>query len=125
MGLCPSAENDLNNDFSTIPGENPIKVVVVGNTTVGKTKLITRWLKDDFKDSYEPSILDVYRGMKNFGGKRLLVEVHDTSGAVNRTIQYDSSADIFLICVACDDRASLESAEGYHTEITRSIIDEP
>ena len=67
--------------ISTInPDVNLYKVVVVGNTSAGKTKLITRWLEDDFEDNYEPSILDVYRGMRSFGGKRLQVEVHDTTG---------------------------------------------
>ena len=42
---------------------------------------------------------------------------------MNRTIQYDR-ADIVLLCVACDDRASLESARVYHTEIL-SIINAP
>ena len=41
-----------------------IKVVLVGNTTVGKSALITNFLNNTYSDDYEPTVLDVYRGEK-------------------------------------------------------------
>ena len=45
-----------------------IKMVLVGDTSVGKTCLIHNYLHNQFSDEYEPTVLDVYRGTKNVKG---------------------------------------------------------
>ena len=42
-----------------------IKVVLVGDTAVGKSAMITNYLFNQFSEDYEPTVLDVYRGIKN------------------------------------------------------------
>ena len=39
-----------------------VKLVLVGDTSVGKTCLIINYLKNLYSDDYEPTVLDVYRG---------------------------------------------------------------
>ena len=38
--------------------------MLVGDTAVGKTALIRNFLENTFDQNYEPSVLDVYRGVK-------------------------------------------------------------
>ena len=81
-------------------------MVLVGDTSVGKSCLIKNYIHNTYSDNYEPTVLDVYRGTKNFRKKEIQVEIHDTSGddlfSVNRTIKYQG-ADVFMICVAVNN----------------------
>ena len=40
---------------------NDYRVVVFGAGGVGKTSLVLRFIKDEFRDSYVPTIEDTYR----------------------------------------------------------------
>ena len=101
-------------------GPKQLKLVLVGDTSVGKSCLITNFLKNSFTDEYEPTVLDVFRGTKNVDSKQVEVEIHDTSGdehlGVNRKVQYQD-ADCFMICVACNVRESYESIGKWKAEI--------
>ena len=88
-----------------------IKIVLVGDTAVGKSCLIRYYLENIFSDDYEPTVLDVYRGVKNVSKKQIDLEIHDTSGddqlLANRTLTYKDS-DVFVICVATNVRETLD-----------------
>ena len=65
--------------------------MLVGDTAVGKSCMITNYLSNVFnEDDYEPTVLDVYRGVKNILKKQVEVEIQDTSGdehlGINRMI---------------------------------------
>ena len=65
--------------------------MLVGDTAVGKSCMITNYLSNVFnEDDYEPTVLDVYRGVKNILKKQVEVEIQDTSGdehlGINRKI---------------------------------------
>ena len=85
------------------PESASIKIVLVGDTSVGKSCLITNYLYNTFTEDYEPTVLDVYRGPKNVESKQVMIEIYDTSGdehlGVNRQIQYKGT-DVFILCVA-------------------------
>ena len=62
-------EEEDKNEVPEKPSETPkIKVVLVGDTSVGKTCLIQNYLHNQFSDEYEPTVLDVYKGIKNVKG---------------------------------------------------------
>ena len=69
-----------------------IKIVLVGDTSVGKSCLIRNYLENIFTENYEPTVLDIFRGTKNVKKKQIELEIHDTSGddhlGVNRAIQF-------------------------------------
>ena len=94
---------------------------MTGDTAVGKSCLITNYLNNSFTEDYEPTVLDVYRGIKNVQKKQIEIEIHDTSGdehlGVNRKVQY-KDADVFMICVAANNRESLENAIRWKAEIS-------
>ena len=105
-----------------------LKLVLVGDTSVGKSCLITNYLRNTYSDEYEPTVLDVYRGTKNIKGKQVEIELHDTSGdehlGVNRKVQYQD-ADCFMICVSCNGPDSFNSIERWKAEINEIAVTKP
>ena len=103
-------------------------MVLTGDTAVGKSCLITNYLNNSFSEDYEPTVLDVYKGIKNVKKKQLEIEIHDTSGdehlGVNRKVQY-KDADCFMICVACNLPTSLESVARWKAEIQEIEPEKP
>ena len=102
-------------------GRKKIKIVIVGDTTVGKTALMRSYLSSNFsEDDYTPTVLDVYKGRKNVESTPVDVEIHDTSGddnlGINRQVQY-SKTDIFMICVAANSQNSFKSVDKWAKEI--------
>ena len=91
-------------------GPTKIKIVLVGDTSVGKSCLIRNYLENSFSDEYEPTVLDIYKGVKNVKKRQIEIEIHDTSGdahlGVNRQTQY-KGADVFMICVGANNLDSL------------------
>ena len=86
-------------------------MVLVGDTAVGKTCLITSFLSNTFAEAYVPTVLDVYKGEKEIkiNGEDTInmhCEIHDTSGDDNlgdqRKVLYKGT-DVFMICVAVND----------------------
>ena len=57
-----------------------VKLVLVGDTTVGKSCLIVNYQQQVFSEDYEPNVLDVFKGPKQFEGNQIELEIHDTSG---------------------------------------------
>ena len=47
-----------------LSGPKRVKIVLVGDTSVGKSCLITNYLYNTFNDDSEPTVLDVYKGTK-------------------------------------------------------------
>ena len=82
--------------------------------------MITNYLYNTFTEAYEPTVLDVYEGVKNIAKKQVYLEIHDTSGdehlGTSRKVQYQN-ADCFMICVACNLRTSFENIEKWRVEI--------
>ena len=102
--------------------------MLVGDTSVGKSALIRNYLNNDFSDNYEPTVLDVFRGPKQFEGKQLELEIHDTSGdqhlGVNRQVCYNRT-DCFMLCVAINNRTSFENINKWRAEIRQVCQETP
>ena len=118
-----AAANNDNDD-----GIPKLKVVLVGDTAVGKSCLITNYLHNTFTDNYEPTVLDIYKGQKALNKEQVDVEIHDTSGdkqlAESRRVQY-AGADVFMLCVAVNKRSSFDNIKDWVTEIYSTIANKP
>ena len=105
-----------------------IKIVLVGDTSVGKSCLIRNYLENSFSEDYEPTVLDIFRGTKNVKKKQIEIEIHDTSGdqhlGVNRATQY-INADVFMICVAVNSPDSFENIARWKYEIQEVVQEVP
>ena len=109
-------------------GPKTIKLVLAGDTSVGKSCLITNFLHNTFTEDYEPTVLDVYKGQKNVDDVQMEIEIHDTSGdehlGVNRKTTY-KGADVFMICVAANAPNSLKNVPKWKAEIAEVCPSQP
>lgn len=48
-----------------------VKLVLVGDATVGKSCMIVNYQQQVFDENYEPNVLDVFRGPKQFEKKQI------------------------------------------------------
>ena len=108
--------------------EIEIKVIFLGETTVGKSSLILRYDKDDFQD-YIPNTIGTAFITKYFNHKEDSMKMHiwDTCGqerfmAIANIFYRD--ADIILLTLDCDNKQSLFQAENY-LSIIKSKIKNP
>ena len=89
--------------------------MLVGDTGAGKTQLILGFLNNAYDDHYEPTVLDVYAGVKPITRVPMNLEIHDTTGDSNlylsRKMQYQN-ADVFMLCVPVANK-SLDSYSDY------------
>ena len=79
-GASNKNSNRKINRFSRLSEEVHLKIVLVGDNSVGKTCMIRMYLHNEYHEEYEPTVLDVYRGAVNVKRKTVNVEIHDTSG---------------------------------------------
>ena len=80
----------------------PLKIVTVGDATVGKTALLVRYSKGKFAvDDYKPTLLEQSLVTVNYHEENYQVELIDTGGQEDFEQirkKYYSEADIFLLC---------------------------
>ena len=57
-----------------------MNVILVGDTAVGKTSLITNYLNNTFSEEYNPGCYGDYQGTKNVNGNQVNLTIQDTSG---------------------------------------------
>ena len=126
--ICPDKEKKKQLKGAAPTGPKDVKLVLVGDTTVGKSCLIVNYQQQVFSEDYEPSVLDVFQGKRTFEGQTIGLEVHDTSGdphlGVNRQVCYNRT-DCFMLCVAVNARTSFENLIRWKTEIRQVCPDTP
>ena len=100
---------------NTNDNDNEIKVILLGDCGVGKTNIISRFLKDEFKDNPMTTTGANYVLKKiNINGMNFQVNIWDTAGqekykSVTKMFLQDSQ--ILLLCYSIIDRYSFENLE--------------
>ena len=91
-----------------------VKILLVGDSGVGKSSLLMRFIEDAFEEVSPTVGVDFKLKMMNVDGKRLKLTVWDTAGqdeyAQFRPLSYDG-ANVMLLAFSCDSRESYESVE--------------
>ena len=109
--------------------ENEIKMILLGDCGVGKTNIISRYLKNEFTEG-EVSTTGANYAMKklNINGANFQVNIWDTAGqeryrSVTKMFLQDSQ--ILLLCYSITDRKSFEHLNYWYnlaTEISGNNI---
>ena len=92
----------------------------MGDTAAGKSSMITQYLQNSFEESYEPTVLDVYKGSKKVNDRLIQLKIYDTSGDEHMATQRSETyrhADIVMLCVPTDDKYSLDRVPAWLNEI--------
>lgn len=90
-----------------------LKVVTVGDSSVGKTCILYRFLRDEFYDSYVPTIIENQMTQMKIEDHYVQFELWDTAGQEEyselRRLSYHLT-DIFLLVFSVVDMNSWENA---------------
>ena len=97
--------------------DTSLKVVVVGDTSVGKTSLLMKYSTDSFAHEYIPTVFDNYSAKREFkiDSKPKVVQLNlwDTAGGEDydklRSMSYPQT-DVFIICFDLTNETTLENA---------------
>ena len=113
---------------SAIHGPRTIKIVVVGASTVGKTSMINGYIKNNYEAAKIPTVLDVFTSKRKIDDHVVTISIVDTDGTdgdnnllgTKRALAYPNT-DCFMLCVAVDNRETLERVNAFKNEIVAVV----
>lgn len=98
-----------------------LKVIIIGDSGVGKTNLITRFCENHFKDSYVATIgVDFKVKTITCKDKKYKLQIWDTAGQErfkNVTQAYYKGSSGIILTYSITDRNSFENIERWITQI--------
>ncbi len=101
--------------------DEKIKIMVIGETKVGKTSLIKKYTKDVFGGAYLSTVgIDFQEKIINIDGKSVMLQIWDTAGQErfrNIAKNYFHSSDGFLLLYDITCRDSFEKISFWHEQI--------
>ena len=87
-----------------------LKIILIGDSGVGKTNLINRYTQSYFKENMTPTIgVDFKTKNVNFNGEDFKMQIWDTAGQERFSIMtqsYYKNAHAVIICFSLTDRKS-------------------
>ena len=117
--MLPDEEDDSESNENIY--DEKIKIMVIGETRVGKTSLIKRYTKDDFGGAYLYTVgIDFQEKIENIDGKSVKLQIWDTAGQErfrNIAKNYFHSSDGFLLLYDITCRESFEKISYWHEQI--------
>lgn len=90
----------------------PLKLVVIGDGSVGKTCLLSVYIKGEFPFEYVPTIFENYSFKVTSNKTEYAIQIWDTSGQEDlgslRTLSYPNT-DVFMLCFSVVDPATFDN----------------
>lgn len=109
--------------------QDVMKIVVTGNTGVGKTALLTRLTKDTFSENIDlgTQTVDTAEWFCTVGKKKIKVDLWDTAGQERfRTLtsSYYNHSDLVVIVIDPTNQQDFKEAGHWHTEALKYVENE-
>ena len=113
----------VDNDDDSISDsyDQKIKIMIIGETLVGKTAIITRYTKKVFGETYLSTVgIDFQNKPLNINGKKINVEIWDTAGQErfrNIAKNYFQSSDGFLLVYDITNKETFDKLNDWYDQI--------
>jgi len=96
------------------PPKATIKILCVGDGSIGKTCLLTVFATNEFPTNYEPTVFDNFACVMHRNSTSYNLELFDTAGQEEweqlRRMMY-ANTDVFLVCYSCMQPSSFDNVE--------------
>ncbi|CAB4063986.1 RND2 [Lepeophtheirus salmonis] len=96
-----------------------VRVTLVGDSRVGKTALLQRYIHKKFVDGYKSTSFEKCSSSSTVSSRRIKFTIWDTAGLAIR------NADVFLLCYKISDSNTLFSAINHWTPEIRAVSTAP
>ncbi len=107
--------------------DNVFKIIVIGDSAIGKSSLLDRYMQDTYTSTYSTTIgVDFKIKGIEVGDKIYKLQIWDTAGQERfRTItsSYYRGASIVILCFSYDSAASFANLPEWQDEIDRYCLD--
>lgn len=107
-------------DEATTLLTNPIKIIILGKVSVGKTSILLKYVSNNHKPNKETIGIDILTKVVTHMGKSYRMELWDTAGHERyRTVVYNYFylANAALVIFDIADESSLDEARKWLTQI--------
>ena len=114
--------------MSKIEGDEPIKIILLGNSGVGKTSIINRYICDTFKENRDITFSSTSLNKEiTYKNKKYFVSVWDTAGqekyySVNKI--FIKNAKIIILVYSVTVKESFEGLKYWHDFIMNNLSDQ-
>lgn len=98
----------------------PLHIVVMGPGAVGKSSLVQRYLKDDFRTDYDPTIEESYKKQIKMNNEIIFLEIVDTAGQEEFRTVIDEIVRVgkaFLLVYSIDSELSFREINKFKNQI--------
>lgn len=91
--------------------QKSIKVLLIGDSLVGKTCILKRFLENTYSENYETKYVDKFSYLKKVNNKLIELTFWDIAGIDDNRIESLAypNTDIFLLCYSVDSESSFEN----------------
>jgi len=120
---APTGENGVLKPEDMRPGGPKLpeyNICVLGPQWSGKSRLILRFLYDEFEDDNDPTVEDNYTTSFNIDGESVRLHILDTSGDSSYMDMHQkwlNWADGFICCYSCTSVESFDLVPQWRTEV--------
>lgn len=117
----------MNETNNIEPYDVLIKLLLIGDTSVGKTNIVSRYIQDEFSEKAKPTLgVDFMTKMVEIGDKKVRIQIWDTAGQEKYrsiTRSYYSNAKGALVVYDVTDKQSFKNVETWVSDVKSVVKD--